>query len=323
MKDLIKSLLTRRTLATAGVIAAVSILLAWGASVQVERLLALPEGADLAEVERLESAEGGDRLASSRNVTRARARTRNSDYYLDPIVQRNIFDPDAVRGEVVTEDEGERSDLPFRVLATVVSDPSQFSTAIIGNERGDNPLVYTLTQCPGSAISTKARPCSRLTDDAVIVGIEWRKVRIEREDGSIEYLDIGGDDGERPRTSTRETEESVSGIEEAGTDHYTVERSVIDNALDDLDALANQVRVRPHRDSDGEVDGFRLSGIRRGSMLEQLGIKNGDIIHEVNGYPLNSNSGAMTAFQSLQSESNFTFDITRRNRRKNMTYDVR
>jgi len=302
--------------------AAVSMLLAWAASVQVERLLALPDGADLAEVERLDSnVDGGERLASARSL--ARARSRNSDYYSDPIVRRNIFDPDAVRGEVVAEDEGERSDLPFRVLATVVSDPSQFSSAIIGNERGDNPLVYTLTQCPGSAISTKARPCSRLTDDAVIVGIEWRKVRIEREDGSIEYLDIGGDDVERPRASTRETEEPVSGIEEAGTDHYTVERSVIDNALDDLDALANQVRVRPHRDSDGEVDGFRLSGIRRGSMLEQLGIKNGDIIHEVNGYPLNSNSGAMTAFQSLQSESNFTFDITRRNRRKNMTYDVR
>ena len=322
MKDLLKSLLTRRTLAAAGVIAAVSMLLAWGAALQVERLLALPDGADLAEVERLESAgDGGERLTAIRNV--ARARSRAADYYANPIIRRNIFDPDAVRGEVVTDDEGERSNLPFRVLATVVSDPSQFSTAIIGNERGDSPLVYTLIECPGSAISTKARPCSRLTDDAVIVGIEWRKVRIERDDGSIEYLDIGAEDAERPRASARESEEPVSGIEEAGSDHYTVERSVIDNALDDLDALANQVRVRPHRDSDGEVDGFRLSGIRRGSMLEQLGIKNGDIIHEVNGYPLNSNSGAMTAFQSLQSESNFTFDITRRNRRKNMTYDVR
>jgi len=309
----------------AGAIAVASILLAWGASVQVERLLALPDGADLAEVERLDSAgDNEERGSSTRAITRARARSRSSDFYSGPIVQRNIFDPDAVRGEVVAEDEGERSDLPFRVLATVVSNPSEFSTAILGNERGDNPLVYTLIECPGSAISTKARPCSRLTDDAVIVGIEWRKVRIERGDGSIEYLDIGGDDAERPaRSSQRESTEPASGIEEAGTDHYTVERSVIDNALDDLDALANQVRVRPHRDSDGEVDGFRLSGIRRGSMLEQLGIKNGDIIHEVNGYPLNSNSGAMTAFQSLQSESNFTFDITRRNRRKNMTYDVR
>lgn len=323
MKDLLKSLLTRRTLAAAGVIAALSMLLAWGASVQVGRLLALPDGADLAEVAPLDSASeaGGERLAASRTV--ARTRSRSADYYTNPIVQRNIFDPDAVRGEVVTEDEGERSNLPFMVLATVVSDPSQFSTAIIGGERGDNPLVYTLTLCPGTAISTKARPCSRLTDDAVIVGIEWRKVRIERDDGSIEYLDIGGEDAERPRASAPATEDPASGIEASGTDHYTVERSVIDNALDDLDALANEVRVRPHRDSDGEVDGYRLSGIRRGSMLEQLGIKNGDVVHEVNGYPINSNSGAMTAFQSLQSESNFTFDITRRNRRKNMTYDVR
>jgi type II secretory pathway component PulC len=52
-------------------------------------------------------------------------------------------------------------------------------------------------------------------------------------------------------------------------------------------------------------------------------VKNGDIVHEVNGYSLNSSSGAMTAFQSLQSESAFQFDISRRNKRRTIKYDIR
>ena len=115
----------------------------------------------------------------------------------------------------------------------------------------------------------------------------------------------------------------TDGIEKQGDDEYTVPQSVVDNALEDLDKLASQVRVRPHRDSDGNVDGYRLSAIRRGTLLDKLGIKNGDIVHEVNGYQLNSSSGAMTAFQSLQSESSFQFDVSRRNRRRTIKYEIR
>ena len=82
-------------------------------------------------------------------------------------------------------------------------------------------------------------------------------------------------------------------------------------------------RALLHRGPDGQFDGYRMSAIRRDTLPDKLGIKNGDIVHEVNGYPLNSSSGAMTAFQSLQSESSFQFDISRRNNRRTIKYDVR
>ena len=57
--------------------------------------------------------------------------------------------------------------------------------------------------------------------------------------------------------------------------------------------------------------------------LDKLGIKNGDIVHGVNGAGLTSTSGAMGAFQALQSESNFSFDLTRRRQKVSMDYEIR
>jgi type II secretory pathway component PulC len=82
-------------------------------------------------------------------------------------------------------------------------------------------------------------------------------------------------------------------------------------------------RAIPHRGPDGELDGYRLSGIRRNSVLSQLGIRNGDVIHAVNGHSLSSVQDAMGAYQGLQSESGFAFDVTRRGQKMNMEYDVR
>ena len=323
MKEHLQSLTSKRSLIAMGSVGLLSLLGAFTVSMSVERMLALPDGAEVADQARIESDSSSPVSASVSPRSSSASISRGKRFYVNPILERNIFDPDAVRSEPITEEEGERSDLPYKVLATTVSSPSIYSTAILAGERGDDALVYSLAACPNGATSTKGIPCSAITDDAEIIGIEWRCIRIRRGDGTIEYLDMGGDDAPVRQTAAAATTDPTDGIQANGEDHYTVDRSLIDNALDDLDSLANQVRVRRHRDSDGEVDGFRLSGIRRGSMLSELGIKNGDIVHEVNGYPLTSNSGAMTAFQSLQSEANFTFDITRRNRRKQMTYEVR
>jgi general secretion pathway protein C len=71
------------------------------------------------------------------------------------------------------------------------------------------------------------------------------------------------------------------------------------------------------------VDGYRLSAIRRGTLFDKLGIKNGDIVHTVNGQSLSSTSDAMNAYQGLQNESSFSFEITRRNKKKTLNYQVR
>ena len=94
------------------------------------------------------------------------------------------------------------------------------------------------------------------------------------------------------------------------------------NHLSNPEKLYTQIRATEHK-TDGEVDGYRVSGIRRKSVFYKLGVKNGDIIHNVNGMPLTNLNGAMEAYQSLQSSRDFSFEITRRKKKRKMEYEVR
>lgn len=85
-----------------------------------------------------------------------------------------------------------------------------------------------------------------------------------------------------------------------------------------LAALNDQlpdIRALPHRDASGQTDGLRLSSIRRGSPLDELGIHNGDIIHSINGVPV-------VAGMNLPDTDHLVVDLTRREVRTVFGIDV-
>ena len=125
--------------------------------------------------------------------------------------------------------------------------------------------------------------------------------------------------------STPSKADDETGIAEAGENKFTIPRDTLDKYISDMDAISSgkHGRARPHRDENGNVDGFRLSGIRRNSLGSKLGIKTGDVVHSVNGKPLTNVKEAMDAFSTLQNDSSFSFEITRRGQKQTMEYSVR
>ena len=306
MRNLLTSLLTpfrsRRVAIGAGVIALVALLSAMVVSRGLGRLLALPEGVVLEEAQ-IASGASGD---SEERVAVRSNRPKSKDSYTQPIVDRNIFDPDAVAVTSRGDEEGRLTDLDLKLLATVLAIPAEYSSCLILGD-GRNAMAQ------GYGVG------GVLDGDSTIIRIEKKRVVIERSNGDIEYLEINEEDSTRP---TRRTPTSEDGISSDG-DEVVVERSVIDEAIEDIDRLASQIRVVPHRGDDGSVDGYRLSAIRRGTIFDKLGIKNGDIVHEVNGQALTSTAEAMSAYQSLESDDSFSFEITRRNRRQTLQFQIR
>ncbi len=299
---------------TGGIIAAVALVLAFGAGQGLRVLLRLPDGAVVSKAQTTES----DGAAARRQRSRDSSRALSKNTYADPILRRNIFDSTAVgstsSGDVDPGIDGRRTSLDVTLLATVVAEPEEYSSALItsGDRREASVQGYGIGD--------------DLLGEATIVRIEQKKVVIRRSDGTIEYIDMGGE-GTKAVTSSRsskgEVEDEDAGITKTGEYSWDVDQSVIASAMGNIDSLISQVRATPHKGPDGEIDGFRLSAIRRGSLLQKLGIKNGDVIHGVNGTPLSSATGAMGAFQAMQSESQFSFDITRRNQKNNFEYSIR
>lgn len=114
---------------------------------------------------------------------------------------------------------------------------------------------------------------------------------------------------------------AVTGVRMVSEDEYVVDRSEVDNALENMSQLFTQIRAVPHFEG-GESTGFRLFAIRRGSLFDKIGLKNGDIIRNINGQPMNDPTKALALLEELRNVSDLTVQVTRNRQDKTLSYSV-
>lgn len=61
----------------------------------------------------------------------------------------------------------------------------------------------------------------------------------------------------------------------------------------------------------GEITGFRMFQFDEGSMFHKLGMKDGDVVREINGVPLNNVAKTIQFLNGLKQESNVQVEIMR------------
>ena len=72
----------------------------------------------------------------------------------------------------------------------------------------------------------------------------------------------------------------------------------------------------------GQPRGFRLQGIRSGSMFSQIGIRNGDVIVSVDGTDIDSPQRAAELYDALIQNNNVEVTVLRRGREQTIRYQV-
>lgn len=130
----------------------------------------------------------------------------------------------------------------------------------------------------------------------------------------------------RPRPLVVEAEEDASselatwkGITKTGDYSYTVERASVEEWLADPATLAKQARMIPHI-KEGKIHGFKVYGVRPSSLLAQLGLKNGDVVHAIDGEALTDLNRAVTLFERLKKASRVEVEINRRGQSLTLAY---
>ena len=66
-----------------------------------------------------------------------------------------------------------------------------------------------------------------------------------------------------------------------------------------------------------------MYGIRRNSVLGQLGIQNGDMLRTINGYDMSSPDSALEAYARLRSAERITLNLNRRGQDQTIDYQIR
>lgn len=102
-------------------------------------------------------------------------------------------------------------------------------------------------------------------------------------------------------------------------DHsYVIARSEIMKATTNLNVLARQARIVPAR---GE-SGFKVFSIRKNSLYKKIGLKNGDIIKNINGIDISSPDKALEAYQRLRNADKISLNIVRGGKPESMEYTI-
>jgi len=104
--------------------------------------------------------------------------------------------------------------------------------------------------------------------------------------------------------------EIAEGIEKVNDTNYNISRAMMNKVLDNAGRLIGIAAVSPKM-QDGASLGMEIRGIRSGTLLTKLGIKNGDILESVNGQSLTSTDAALGAYTTLRTSDKFNLSIRR------------
>ncbi len=105
--------------------------------------------------------------------------------------------------------------------------------------------------------------------------------------------------------------DGTDSITEVGKNRYAIERELVDTYARDLKALASLAWVSWHEGDDGKVDGFVVRRVRCGSVLHEAGLRNGDVVHAVNGRRIRSLAKAIPLWWALRKRPMVHVRITR------------
>ncbi len=259
------------------------------------------------------------RVARSSSVNFRAARTLDA---YQAIFSRNLFSSrgiipgDELGGDALANDGGldgpaTRTTLPIHLVGTIILKDELRSLATIEDK-------------------TAAQVYPVRVDDEVpgkfrVLMVGARRVEfINTSTGRKEYVELPEDTNiSNPRITLGGPKKgAVPGIEQTAPNQFNIAKSAIDAAMADMSKVLTQARAVPHNEN-GQMVGFKLFSIVPGSIYDQLGLKNGDLLCGVNGEPVNDPAKAMTLVTGIKDMSRLELCVKRDGRTQNYNYDIR
>ena len=220
--------------------------------------------------------------------------------------------PLAQNSERFAGDEAISSQLPIRLVGTIVHANPQKSVATVHLSQSDETLSFL-----GQEV---------INNLAEIVRVERRRLVFKNlSNNRLEYIEIPDDfqplvsRSSQPR-SLRPSDSRASQVFQK-TD-FKFARSEIQPYLDDLPEVLRQAHVVPHM-VNGELQGFRFISIKPNSVFAKLlGFKVNDIIKGVNGEPVTSPQEAIRLYHTLKNESAVKVNLSRSGQEGTFSYSI-
>jgi general secretion pathway protein C len=249
------------------------------------------------------------------------------------ILSRNLFNASILAPTTaiaLVEENLEATRLPLKLRATAAASDPELSVAVVEMlDSGKTKLVRV-----GEEVGTNA-PVMRIERRRIVLSENGapRELVLEKPGGEPELRQTSrrtrsarsarsSPRSSRSSRSSRSARRSAapaerapdSRIERLAQDRFSVQRSQIDEVVRNPSALLSQASITPEYNDDGGMLGLKVRAIKPGSVFEQVGIENDDVIVEFNGVAIDGPEQMAQVMKDLGSsdELNFVLEGGRR-----------
>jgi type II secretion system protein C len=111
-------------------------------------------------------------------------------------------------------------------------------------------------------------------------------------------------------------------VEDEGPNKYGVKRSDVRAALAHASELITQIKASPNMNGSTQT-GYQLSDIQDGSVFDDLGLEDGDVLTQINGRPVNNPAVAAGMIATMQMRPTIDVTVLRDGHPVDLHYDIR
>ncbi|HEY9159302.1 type II secretion system protein GspC [Candidatus Binatus sp.] len=104
--------------------------------------------------------------------------------------------------------------------------------------------------------------------------------------------------------------DSKVALKKLGPGKFEASRAEVQQTMENPVQFFSQMRALPHF-VNGKTDGFSISQVAPGSVFEQLGLQNGDLVTSIDGKPVTNPMQAMGLMQAMKTQSALDLTINR------------
>jgi general secretion pathway protein C len=232
------------------------------------------------------------------------------------ILDRNIFNLKPVAAiaqqDTASAEQVERTPLALSLIGTVAGG-GRLSVAIIQDPSTKEEHLYHI----GDLVGT----------DGKLLEIERNRVVVLRGGSVRETLEVNFSQKSpkkaRPRRTSLRQAPTRTPMPPTGQTQFTLDKQEVNAQLQNLPELLTQARIIPHINKDGQNEGFRIVSIRPNSFYQRIGLRNGDVLQQINGIEIKDPGTFMSVFNQLKDESSITVDLVRNNQKETLSYEIR
>lgn len=131
---------------------------------------------------------------------------------------------------------------------------------------------------------------------------------------------LGGSLGTSPYDPFQPTSDPlVDTIKKIDDHNYEVPRSTVERVFSSTSSYSRMARtISSYRN-----EGFRVFGVRSGTLVSAIGIQSGDAIRAINGHEVNTMDEAIELYQQIKDAKEWRIDVTRRGRPELITIAIK